>query len=406
MAAAVAIAACNEDLTTSVACPDLCAAQNVVVRDTVLDAVDLDTSVGGYPSIGSENEILLASRGDTLDVRGIVRFDSLSTTFLAAGVDSAITTIDSTRLVVTFNRSQSVYSAPVQFAFYDVDTTAVDSSQSAVKALFRPDRLIGVATLDTNQIRDTTAIPLDNAAVLDRIVNKKRLRIGIAVSSTAAVQLLMGTVNNGTGATLSYDPSPDTTIHALTVLPTSSTPANNIELRSDLTDYQLVVKVPPTREGADVITVGGVDGQRAYLRFVVPSVILDSSTVLRATLLVTQRPVRQVDKDTPFTMYPLLVTAGTAVTEIARSAFLVASAGFDSLRVTPADSGQRQIEMVNALRTWGATESTPAQHAMVLRSAVEGVSASEVQFYSTRAAPDLRPRLRVSYATQTRFGIP
>ncbi|MEP7347148.1 MAG: hypothetical protein ABI877_17895, partial [Gemmatimonadaceae bacterium] len=135
--------------------------------------------------------------------------------------------------------------------------------------------------------------------------------------------------------------------------------------------------------------------------------IVDSSTVLRATLLAVQHPVRGLDDTKTFTMQPQFVTAGKEVTDVGRSAFLVATlSGLDSLRVTPADSGLRLLEMVTVLRAWATSNSLSAQRALVLRSAVEGASPLELQFYSTRAAPDLRPRLRVSYATRTNFGIP
>ena len=95
LAGAMLLAGCKEDLDGGAACPALCPGQNVVVTDTVLEAVVFDTVVTGTPSIGSEGALLLASRGDTIDTRVIMRFDSLTTRITRNGGDSAITAIDS-----------------------------------------------------------------------------------------------------------------------------------------------------------------------------------------------------------------------------------------------------------------------------------------------------------------------
>ncbi|MEP7347253.1 MAG: hypothetical protein ABI877_18425, partial [Gemmatimonadaceae bacterium] len=287
----MAFVACNESLDTGAACPVLCPDQNVIVRDTILDAVSLDTSVAGFPPVGTELSLFLTARGDTVDVRGVVRFDSLTATFTKNGGDSAITAIDSAGIVLLIDRTNSTYTAPVRFDLYDVDTTAADTSLAAIRALFRSDRLIGGATLDTNQIKDTTIVPLDNAKILDKILNKKRLRVGIQVSSSNPVVLLAGTTNSARSSLLQYDPLPsDTAIHIINVGPLSTTPVDNGELLGDLTDYQVVLKSPQTPQSPDILSIGGLEGRRAFLRFEIPAFIVDSSTVLRATLLAVQHP--------------------------------------------------------------------------------------------------------------------
>jgi hypothetical protein len=62
--------------------------------------------------------------------------------------------------------------------------------------------------------------------------------------------------------------------------------------------------------------------------------------------------------------------------------------------------------MVGALRAWQAVGPTTLQRAIVLRSAREGASAPSVVFYSTEAAPALRPRLRITYVNKVEFGVP
>ena len=78
----------------------------------------------------------------------------------------------------------------------------------------------------------------------------------------------------------------------------------------------------------------------------------------------------------------------------------------DSLRIRPSDGGQRAIEIVGALREWKAVGTTSLQRAIVLRSSTEGASAPAALFYSSEAAPELRPRLRITYVNKVQFGVP
>jgi hypothetical protein len=89
------IVACREDLNGSAGCPSLCPEQRVESQDTTLQAfVAIDTIVG-YPPIGTETRLLLASRGDTLDARAVMRFDTLTQQFSRGGTDSTIYALDS-----------------------------------------------------------------------------------------------------------------------------------------------------------------------------------------------------------------------------------------------------------------------------------------------------------------------
>src|SRR5574338_368335 len=84
LALGAGVVACGEDLESGAACPVLCPGQNLTVFDTTFDAVSFDTTVSGIPGFGTEASMYLAARGDTLDVRGVVRFDSLPSTFQKA----------------------------------------------------------------------------------------------------------------------------------------------------------------------------------------------------------------------------------------------------------------------------------------------------------------------------------
>ncbi|MBC7895904.1 MAG: hypothetical protein H7066_10845 [Cytophagaceae bacterium] len=406
LAGALLLAGCTEDLDDGAACPALCPGQNVVVTDTVLEAIAFDTVVTGTPSIGSEGALLLAARGDTIDTRVVMRFDSLTSRITRNGGDSAITAIDSAYLLVRLNPTLTKVTAPVRIDLYDVDTTAADTSVAAVLARFRADRLLGGSTLDTNQVKDSLRVYFDNAKLLALITGRKRLRVGLRVTSTKGAVLSLGSYDVSAPTVLKYDPVPsDTAIDEISVGLRSTTPTDDFELQTDLVDYTIIAAAPALPP-PDILSVGGLPARRSYLRFLVPPRILDSSTVLRATLLLTQVPVPLLARTDSTLLLPQLVLAGEEVTDYARAAGLLSAFPVDTLRVSAADSGVKQIEVAAALRQWTTENPYKQQRAIVIRANDEALTIGEARFYSTRAASHLRPRLRVSYSLRTTFGIP
>ena len=410
------LAACAEDYQGGAACPALCPEQNVVVFDTTFDPVELDTTVTGFPTHGTETELLLARRGDTVDIRPVIRFDSLPIYYNSGSTagDTVIQVIDSPYVKLRVNRASSIFTQPVTFELFDVDTTTGDStfalndtSTAIERQLFRDDRRIGMITLDTAAITDSIRLPIDSLALLNKILGQQRLRLGIRASSAGPVQIRILAYEGGDPPVLRFRPAADTVFHAVTVFPRSVVPRSQVTLAADLTDYVHVLRFPPVPDGT-FLSVGGVPGRRTLIRFNIPLRIIDSSNVLRATLELTQRPVESVDDTTRLTIFPLVVTAGKNITDVGRSAFLTNApgSGFDSVQFAPRDSGVRQIEIVNALRAWSLPISKAAQRAIVLRAGPESVDPRFVSFYSSRAAASLRPRLRVSYSPIRSFGIP
>ena len=96
--AALAAGACGEKLETTVGCPELCPGQGIAVINTTIDAIIFDTTVSSVGPFGAEPFMLIASRGDTLDSRVVVRYDSLPQRYrrvLAETTTTEITLVDS-----------------------------------------------------------------------------------------------------------------------------------------------------------------------------------------------------------------------------------------------------------------------------------------------------------------------
>lgn len=412
--AAASIGACGEKLDAGAACPVLCPSPDIQPRDTIVEGVVVDSTIAGFPPIGQENDLLLATRGDTLDTRVIFRFDSLPKTFPhpSAPADSIVNHVDSATLRVVLDTSTvpgvpTLPTTPVTLEAYDVDSPA-DTVAADLLPLFAPDRLIGSRTFAPESLaKDTLLIPIAPAAVLTKIVSGSRLRIGLRLVSTASAQLRIFS-SSVVGADFRFKPAADTavTVALLSTTPTDTTLAT---FRHGLADYVIVAKGPPPPP-PNTISVGGYPARRTYLRFDLPSHIVDSSNVVRASLSLIQYPMPgSPSARDSIAVYPFALTAGTVVTDVARLMQLAGintTVASDSIRVVPADSGVKRLELVSLVKVWRTANPKLTQRALILVIGAEGQNPAEVTFFSSEAADQLRPRLQLTYVPTITLGLP
>jgi len=304
-----------------------------------------------------------------------------------------------------------------------VDTTTADgadSSAASMLPLFRTDRFLGSLTFKPADVLEgatpdsTAEVPIDNGYLLAKIKSKGRLRVGLLVRGEggASAELTI----QGLGAFRSPDiafkvPVENASVDR-TAPPYSATPGERF-IAAALTDFVIVAHQRPAETPGEVVAIAGVPGKRTYLRFELPSKIVDSTSVVRATLLLTQYPnrlaVRGADS---VSVYPSPVSATERVTDIGKAASLLyrlrPEFRLDSLRLAPDDSGAVEIELAGTVQVWRVTQSGNTSRALVLRvpPVSEGVDANELYFFSSEAAEDLRPRLRIVYAPRVGFGLP
>lgn len=415
-AAVLSIAACEEKLDAGSQCPLLCPQQSITFVDTTIDAIVEDTTVLGLPPLGSEASLMLSSHGDTLETRAIIRFDTLPQTYTkSTSIDSTIVNIDTAMIVAPIVRDTlNPIRAPITIEAYNVDpgaaidTTPADTLASSISGLFTIDRLLGSRTFAPESILDTLRIPISTDTVLDRVRNGTRLRIGLRVRSTAGVNVRVGTTNAGNPVTLRIIASTDTAAAPVTVSPFSSTPRDQSFLSGPLADYTLVIH-GQTPGSPDVLAVGGVPSRRVYLRFDVPAHIVDSTTIVRASLLLTQFPNRGVSRRDSFYVFPAAILSQTTISNVASAlGFLGPNGqfGLDSLLLTPSDSGVKSFEIVGLVRTWKGQTTQSSPRTLGLRSGVEGSLPGEIDFFSTRAPLGVRPRLRITFVPNQNYGIP
>jgi len=410
--------ACTERLETADGCPLLCPGQTLEIRDTILDpAYVFDTTLAPFPITGAESPLLLVSRGDTLDVRPIFRFDTLARVFTPVG-DTArpVTMVDSVTLTVRLIRTPLKVPQTFFVDAYDVtDTSLVDSLPSTLIPLFTAGRLLGSKQIDSATFLDTMTvqIPLDTAMVRAIVTSPNApLRIGLRLRSTESGAFYVASNEDLTDAfrpRLRYRVSPDTVIAAANISPRSGSPVTPLHVAGDYNDYTLVADAPDIRR-ATTFAIGGLSAARTYMRFDLPRFLTDSTAVLRASLELVQDPVYGLDEADSVVIRPQMVLAGHAITDLNRAARLLAREGTfvtDSLRVAPGDSGIVSLEINGLFRAWRKDSGLPdIPSAIVLRSDNEGFSGFGARFFGMNAAPALRPRLKVSYVLNIKFGQP
>lgn len=408
--AALAAGACSEKLETTVGCPDLCPGQGIGVINTTIDAVTFDTTVSAAGPFGGEPFMLLASRGDTLDSRVVVRFDSLPQRYrrvLAETTTTAITLVDSAFVQLRLDLAERQLANPITVNAYDIDTDATDTSASVLLPLFSPDRLIGSKTFASADLKDTVRIPVSNAVVLAKARANARLRIGFRITGSTG-QFHIRSTEAGAPPVLSFRVSADTAVRPLTFPAYSKTPTGSPEQQLAFADFQLVVRTPPAGSLRSLL-VGGLPSRRTYMRFSIPKSILDSASVIRATLLLQQLPNAGFGPRDTVTVVTHVSVAGKAITDPEQASRLIAAAELtqiDSLRVAANAGGLREIDIAPILRIWRLQGDSVGPRAIILRGAREGVSAAQAWFDSGEMVGGVRPRLRISYVPANPFGLP
>ena len=443
--AAIAIAAaCSERLDTSKNCPVLCTDASLVFRDTTLDIVQFDSAFTGFtgagerwraPSLATSNGagflyetfVPVVNRTDSVDIRQVFRFDTLPRT-LSASDTTSITAVTDSKLLLVLDTARSVIPAgSTTVSLYDIDDSTVtdDTTASLLGARFTAQRLIAARTFNrTEAFGDTIsgsgsrvtirafAIAIPDSVMLRYIRTAHRMRIGMRVTSSApaALRFVAPTVNSdGLVPRLTYDPSPDTAIRAWSV----STQYNgSVAEPSRFRAQSLVLKdlTPLLNDGS--LEVGGLVGVRSLLRVKIPRAFLDKITIVRASLDLTQRPLRNVPgADNGVRMRARVTIAGPALgTDPRRQVELLdptlEGVTLPSLNIVPRDSGVKSFDVGAALRLW-ITQDSSLSTGLVLYSESETFQEQRPSFYSRRATnPALRPRLRLSYTTRREGAIP
>lgn len=431
------LAACNENISGGAACPSLCPGQQLEVHDTVLVATEVfDTTaiVNGMPPLGTETQLLVArwadALGDSVVSGAVIRYDSLQRTFPRTDTTKPprpVVSVSSASLVFTSTPDTSLNRDSVRFEVVDVDANVPDLDTATIHNLLVTRPPIGTLTVAKDTIATQHTVPLDTAFVRQRVTTPgARIRLGVRVfplnvsgHGGAQYGLLPITSTTSTvtqiGSTLQYmgHAAVADTIDSLNfVAHAISKSSGGPEFRY-LANYQLVLKgSPPPPTG--VLPVGGLPSSRVYMRFVLPSALIDSSTtIVRATLVFHQMADPSFSDSDSLQLIPRVVIASPLVTDVSKAALLLAAQTTVPLLSAKANTNQARPDTIvlvsrtaSIVSLWRAEGPVIMQRAIVLQSSGEGRDPRRYLLYTNTAADSLKPRLHLTYIPRSGFGLP
>lgn len=399
IAGSMLIAGCGEDLTAPGVCPQFCPPSGIDVVDTVMaSAIARDSTYRGYvsSSYASEMEIIGAPGGVGVGAsRGVVRFPAFPDSVYASPGDTVATPIaatDSFRVTLHLRRRR-VPASGVTIALYRlpvaIDSTATYAAldpffqdSARIGEIIVPDTLVGP---DSVTGTDSIGVTLPTAAFPTFAADGERASIGIAVVAPDSAWVGLGTVESGTGALLSGYIKADS----------AGTLVKRTVGRSPSSDFFVLQTTTPAASGE--LTVGGVPSARTLLRIDLPSSVVDSSQVARATLLITpsQPVLGAVGDSVGVIAYGLTTDIGP------KSPLIVVSSDSVVLLTAYIHVGATDtlhVDVTSILRQWRAIPGLP--HAIVLTAIPEGATSAELRFGDATSSG---VRLELTYLPPYRF---
>ncbi len=423
--AVVAVLACTEDLTAPGRCDDFCPPEKIVMHDTILDtAITRDSAYGrpiGYINPPGAPVMFAESLPGLRTSRAIFRFNPVAllrrviappdtTTGPLLQPDSVFVAVRIVRREAkATNLTLHVYRVPLTI---DSTTTFSDPavSDSFATALLRSvnlDTLLAQPKIKdavdttTGHVQYRLILKFDSLAVPFDTTDSGRVAFGVRVTadSFASISLSASEQLNGQPPSILWFNRFDSlgTFVSFRQAPRSTAGPGAFD--------GFVGTPGPTALDSNLL-VGGLPAARSLLRLNVPRGILDSTQIVRATLiLIPSDSIRGVPSDSfNLLVLPAAVDFGAKTSNLADPRLPPDSA---IMRVGRPDTVQ--IEVTNILRRWQVDTTLPRTMILEQQSVPhlsgffnEGATLAEARFYSSRAALQ-RPRLRITYIPRITF---
>ena len=399
----LALGGCQESLNTPGDCPTLCPGEQVIVRDTAIEAIPAsDSSFFGYQARSGRTALLVSNGLAAGEYRAFVVFPRVRT-------DSV--TVDGT------SRGFTADTASIAFTLQARDSTATNLRVYL--------RRIPIAT-DTSLTYDSLTVLIATIPVFDSIVVPDTLKGGRIQSLFTGdrLALIQGAPEDSgrIGLALTVAASKPTGVRlAVDASSSAGAPVFQFRGKAEVTDTakrRQSVSVRPesvakygyygtidlaASADPDLLYIGGPRSGRSIIRFLIPDYIRDSAQVLRATLELT--PAR-----------PLAGLPGTAARDSVAVRGIQADLGAKSPPLpvvglqlagllAEGTASVVAVDMFRLVSQWQSKGGPPEAVFLAHSDEPTGGSFMQPVFHSTRSATG-RPRLRITYGLPTRPGRP
>ncbi len=385
------LVACTDRITAPAECPELCPGQDIELVDTVLTGIVASDASFRPFRVPSEVPVMVVQNVDSAVSLAVMRFSprpsriALANDTAGAGFGLPDSVALELGLVVRDTLATNVWLLVYRLPATLDSTATYDSVAPAFS---------GGTLVDSIPIEDTTTVArlrrlLPPALVEPDTADSGVVSLGLAVRADIQTSVTLTSVNSGGPPTLLFYVTGlaphDSVQRALTSFPSFDT---------FLTDPEV------GDPDGSAIVVGNLPAARALLRFDLPRAIVDSTTVVRATLLMNPtRPVRgRPNEVTDLVAWPILREFG------GKSVLVPDTTTTGRGVVTTGSTDTVRVEIGRVLRFWRfAGDSIP--RSFILRNLDESVMFGEIEVAGSGAGA-AAPRLRVTYIRPFRFGVP
>ncbi len=369
--ALLAIWGCQERLTAPGSCPDFCPSTLITVVDTVIEgSIARDSAFRGYVSPHRARVLQAAADGQGLLSRAIVRFSPFSERIVLVTGDtigSEIVAVDSFRVQLIIARRSD--SAGVQLALHRIPRTVDSATTFAELDPFFDDstRIVTAEIPDTLENQGAMQIVLPSDAFPAFEMDEREVAIGIALEAPASGFVNLGTLAASSPPILTRFVQVDSAGADTLARQDAKQPVFNSFVFTGLT-------APP----ADVLFAGGVPSARSILRVDLPSSIIDSTEIVRATLiLVPSEPALGAPRDT-FSLRAEILAADFGP----KSPIVPLLTDIGSTRVAVGTSDTVRVDITHIVQPWRTDPDAPRSFA--IRVSPEGSGLGELRFGSSR----------------------
>jgi hypothetical protein len=382
---------CGEDVVAPGVCPEYCPSRRVQMIDSVFPgSIVRDSSFSGYVPGHAAPALPVVTQGSSVESRAVMRFlpfaDSIN--------DEPIVSLDSLQLDVQMQRRAAT--AGLELVVYRLPAT-VDSGVTfaGLEPFFQDSALIGSVTIPDTVEDGTVSARLVDGAFPTLEQDSGVAAVGVALRAAGEGYVDLGTREGLQGsilvryATVLRDTviiidstGTDTTIVTDRLVATS-------DGRQPAMDTYAAQALPAA--DPDALPVGGTPSARALLRVHLPSNVVDSADVSRATLiLVLAEPVAGAPGDT------LRLRADGVSIDVGAKSPLLAFSDTSSIGAADVAVGRTdtvRIDVTHIINPLRVDTLLPAS--IVLRIVPEGGTVGQPRFWSSRNAA--APSLHVTY---------
>ncbi len=403
LATVVAVAACQENISTPGDCPTLCPGEQIIVRDTVILATaGGDSAFFGYFPRSSNSVMLVSSGLAAGELRSFVMFPKQRRDSIQVDGTQRALVVDTISISFTLQARDSTAKSLALFLHrlpISVDTAITfDSLQ----------RLIASApAFDSIMVADTLKLgKLEALYVGDRLAliggpaaDSGRFALGLTIRATKPTGIRLA------GGSFGATSAPLFETRGQVDVTDTAKRRQRSSVRPDATDRIGYIGNRDRAVGAnpDLLYIGGPRAGRSILRFTIPNFIRDSSQILRATLELT--PAVTLDGLPNNPGGDSVLVRGVAADLGAKSPPLPAAGLLLKGGLGQGTTNPTQVDLFRLVSQWQGASGPPQAIFIAHQDEPLGGGFMQPVFYSTRS-PTGQPRLRLTYGLPTRPGRP